>query len=110
MNFCPHFRGGLGCMQVGHFVVERTAAGGLRVLQAEPRVEITGQLIWEIENGNGHPDVSITQNPRAHHVAQHAGDVLTIRAENQTVVYRIEPQSAVARHFERDVWPAQWPD
>lgn len=102
---CAHFSGRLDCLKVGHLILRR-AGDRLWVLQAEPRILITGQLLWELEHGNGHPDVTLSPPPSPH--TQHAGSVLTVRAENQTVIYRIGEQAA--EHFQADLWPAEWPD
>jgi hypothetical protein len=68
----------------------------IEVLQADPRILISGEFIDDVAIGT-HPAVTL------------AGNVLTIRAANRTVIYRI-----VGHHPDRlnhpDTYIAEWPD
>lgn len=68
--------------------------GRLVVLHADPQTAITDELLTEITTpGHHHPDVSLN------------GDVLTIAAENQRVIYRI------GKYEDAPNWHLmEWPD
>lgn len=62
-------------------LVERTPDGP-RITQADPRVLISTDLVDEIERGWGADWVTLTDD-----------DVITFRAINRTVIYRIDRDS-----------------
>jgi hypothetical protein len=68
----------------------------IEVLEAAPRTLISDQLLTEIRNGAS-PHATLD------------GDLLTIRAVNRTVVYRI-----IGRHPDwlnhPNTWVMEWPD
>jgi len=77
----------------GDCIVRRFGDVHLEVLHADPRTLIAKVLLDEIRAGGAHPAVSLV------------GDVLTIRASNRTVIYRLGeylPESGCYR--------AEWPD
>jgi hypothetical protein len=77
-------------------LVLRDERPGLRVLQADPKILIGGEVLEELRAGRHHPDVTLD------------GDVLTINGINRKVIYRIGEQRD--GDFQRDQFPAEWPD
>lgn len=82
-------------MNIGECTVIRTPTGA-EVLHADPVIHISAEMLDEIERGYGADCMTLTRD-----------DVLTIRATNRTVVYRIDRD---AYDFERDSYRAEWPD
>jgi hypothetical protein len=82
-------------------VVERTS-GGLRdtlvVKRADPRVRIGADLLQEI---------SVMTERNEDRWTSLVDDVLTIRADNRTVVYRVDFTDYDAAD---DTYGAEWPD
>lgn len=70
-----------------------TDGASLTVIRADPRILVDAGLLEEIRNGNNYPDVSLV------------GDVLTIDAVNQRVIYRIGEYLPDKRAH-----VAEWPD
>lgn len=60
-----------------HYASPHDRAGRLRIDHADPLVLMSTELLDEIRGPNHHPDVELD------------GDLLTIRASNRTVIYRI---------------------
>jgi len=114
---CAHMAGELECMRYGHIVLQ-CRGDRLWVLQAEPRILLTGELLDRLAGGTRHPDVELAMPDDADEFEPngYAGAVLTVRAANQTVVYRVARQHgcpsgpADPELFARDLWLAQWPD
>jgi hypothetical protein len=94
--------------------------GELHVRHADPQILISTELLWRVAMGECHPAVSMSwQVDRVHHkqLLDFTACVLTIRAVNQTVVYRIADRAEWDQAhpddpslFLLDVWPAEWPD
>lgn len=77
----------------GTCTVQQLETGHLRVLEADPRVWISVELLEQI-SANPHPDVSLID------------DVLTINAVNRRVIYRIHrDQTSGADHWVLGEWP-----
>jgi hypothetical protein len=67
--------------------------GRLTVDKADPRVMVSGELLSELRDGKGAPEIVIK------------GDVMRIEAANRTVIYRIGEK--VPDMF---AYYAEWPD
>lgn len=82
----------------GKCVVVRTygAENGLRIERADPKVRLDAELLQEISV------LTIRDEPRWSSLVD---DVLTIRADNRTVVYRIDWTDYDGQSF-----GAEWPD
>ena len=65
----------------------------LEVMHAEPKIRVAAELLEDLRAGGGHRDVTLD------------GDVLTINATNQRVIYRIGQYDPL-----RDCYSAEWPD
>ena len=82
---------------IGECVVRREG-DDLYIEAAPPRVWISVPLLHEIVQGKHHPAVSYVDG------------ILTIRAKNQTVVYRIRPSGIPPWQGGDIVVIGEWPD
>lgn len=117
-RLCVHLNGNLACMDFGHLLLTQVG-DRLHIAQAQPRILISERILWEMAATHDHPDVRLVMPEDIRHsIPEYAGAVLTIRAVNQTVVYRIGDRWQWDREhperrpslFEMDCWPAEWPD
>lgn len=115
-RLCAHLNGNLACMDFGHLLLTQEG-DRLRIAQAEPRILISGQILHDMTIGQSYSDAELAV-PEQYQGPEYAGVVLTTRAVNQTVVYRIgdryewdlEHPERRPSLFEMDCWPAEWPD
>jgi hypothetical protein len=92
----------------GRFWCARGADGGLRVIEADPVVWVSGQLLHLLHAGASHPDVTLDcwiEHP-GRHGHGYTGDVIRINADGQRYVYVVGP----CADEENLVWEARWPD
>lgn len=83
---------------IGGELITRLDGDDLYVVQAPPRVWINTRVLRVIATGQYAPDIRLRD------------DVLTIRARNQTVVYRIRP-SDIPDELGGDLTCiGEWPD
>lgn len=80
---------------IGECVVHRLGTGSALIERADPRIRIADELLDEIERGWGADWLSLND------------DVLTLRGQNRTVVYRIDRDNYDPQT--RSVL-AEWPD
>jgi hypothetical protein len=77
----------------GDCTAERLSDGRIVIKRADPYVRITAELLVEWQRPNEYVTV--------------VDDVITLRADNRTVVYRLIPNDYDPRN---DTYGAEWPD
>jgi hypothetical protein len=85
----------------GDVILTRMAdTGRLRVDHADPQIGVSALLLRMMRDGDYDPDVTID------------GDVLTINAVNQRLIYRIGDYHPIGLpdNGETGWWYAEWPD
>jgi hypothetical protein len=83
---------------IGGELITRLDGDDLYVVQAPPRVWINKRVLRVVATGQYAPDISLRD------------DVLTIRAKNRTVVYRIRPSDIPAALGGDLICIGEWPD